>query len=79
MKLADQVSNMRSVVDDPPVDWDAAACRAYLEGATAVASACSGFSARLDALVLHHMARGEARYGAEEAQRPAIAGPTHGS
>ena len=67
VKLADQVSNMRSVVEDPPVDWDAATCLAYLEGAAAVARACRGVSARLDGLVKRHRARGEARYGKEGA------------
>jgi len=66
VKLADQVSNVRSVVDDPPVDWDADTCLAYLTGAAAVAAACRGVAPRLEALLALHHARGVAKYrGAE--------------
>jgi GTP diphosphokinase / guanosine-3',5'-bis(diphosphate) 3'-diphosphatase len=62
VKLADQVSNMKSVVEDPPVDWDPGTCLAYLAGAAAVAAACRGVSARLDALVAVYGSRGSAKY-----------------
>lgn len=62
VKLADQLSNVRSVVDDPPLDWDAATCLAYLEGAAAVAAACRGAAPRLGELLDRHHARGVAQY-----------------
>ena len=63
VKLADQVSNMRSVIEDPPVDWDAGDCLAYLSGAAAVAAACGGVSERLEELAAHYAGHGNARYG----------------
>jgi GTP diphosphokinase / guanosine-3',5'-bis(diphosphate) 3'-diphosphatase len=73
VKLADQVSNMKSVVEDPPVDWDAGDCLAYLSGAAAVAAACGGVSSRLDELTAHYGARGHARYGHTHAAGPTVA------
>jgi catechol 2,3-dioxygenase-like lactoylglutathione lyase family enzyme len=65
VKLADQVANLRSVVEDPPTDWSAADCLAYLDGAAAVAAACAGVSPRLADWARRHHARGIARYGGE--------------
>jgi catechol 2,3-dioxygenase-like lactoylglutathione lyase family enzyme len=64
VKLADQVANIRSVVEDPPVAWGAEDCLAYLDGAAVVAAACAGASPRLAAWARRHHARGIARYGA---------------
>jgi GTP diphosphokinase / guanosine-3',5'-bis(diphosphate) 3'-diphosphatase len=62
VKLADQVSNVRSVVDDPPLDWEGTKCLAYLAGAAEVAAACGGVAPRLLALLALHHARGMAKY-----------------
>lgn len=64
VKLADQVANIRSVAEDPPLAWGTEDCRAYLDGASAVAAACGDVSERLSAWARRHHARGVARYGA---------------
>ena len=40
VKVADQLSNIRSVKEDPPVDWDTLNCMQYMEGAMLVVMAC---------------------------------------
>jgi hypothetical protein len=66
VKLADQLANIRSVVEDPPIAWSAGDCLAYLDGAAVVAAACAGVSPRLAAWAVRHHARGVARYRADE-------------
>lgn len=51
IKLADQISNIRSVLLDPPSDWNENKSAAYIEGAYEVGRACGGVSAHLDALL----------------------------
>lgn len=63
VKLADQLSNARSVIDDPPIAWDPATCLAYLEGAARIAEACRGAAPRLGELMDRHRRRGMAKYG----------------
>jgi GTP diphosphokinase / guanosine-3',5'-bis(diphosphate) 3'-diphosphatase len=65
VKLADQVANIRSVVEDPPIAWSAEDCLAYLDGAAAVAAACAEVSPRLADWARRHHERGIARYGGE--------------
>lgn len=48
IKLCDQISNVRSVVNDPPLDWDNDKCLIYLDGAQKVAEVCYGISEYLD-------------------------------
>ena len=48
VKLADQYSNVRSVLSDPPLDWDDAKCRQYVQGAAAIARVCGGVAPWLD-------------------------------
>jgi (p)ppGpp synthase/HD superfamily hydrolase len=48
VKLCDQISNVRSVVLDPPVSWDAAKSLAYVDGAKVIAEVCKGQSPLLD-------------------------------
>jgi len=49
VKLCDQISNVRSVLLDPPlVDWDNQKSLAYVEGAKRIADVCQGQSAFLD-------------------------------
>ena len=48
VKLADQISNVRCCTLDPPVKWDAAKIRHYIEGARRIALVCRGISNYLD-------------------------------
>ncbi len=50
VKLCDQISNVRSVINDPPLDWDNKKCLAYIEGAKKITDVCYGISDYLDAL-----------------------------
>lgn len=47
VKIADQISNIRSV-GDPPVNWNKAKCREYIEGAFLVTKECRGIDDFLD-------------------------------
>ena len=51
IKLADQISNIRSVRLDPPIAWDQAKSHSYIDGALLVGRACAGSSDRLDAIL----------------------------
>ncbi|OGN03298.1 MAG: hypothetical protein A2655_00510 [Candidatus Yanofskybacteria bacterium RIFCSPHIGHO2_01_FULL_43_42] len=44
VKLADQISNVRSVVVDPPIRWDAQKCLDYVRGAEMIAWECKDAS-----------------------------------
>ena len=44
VKLADQISNVRSVATDPPIDWNVEKCRQYIDGAKLIAEQCVGIS-----------------------------------
>lgn len=55
VKLADQVSNVRSVLFDPPTDWSQEKSNAYVRGALLVGRACADVSPRLDALLQHYV------------------------
>jgi len=48
VKLCDQISNVQSVLVDPPTEWDSAKSLAYVTGAKAIADKCKGLSAFLD-------------------------------
>ncbi|MBI4158536.1 MAG: HD domain-containing protein [Candidatus Yanofskybacteria bacterium] len=47
VKLADQISNVRSVAVDPPAKWDSKKCLDYVNGAELVAWECKDASSRL--------------------------------
>lgn len=49
MKIADQISNVRSLID-PTIEMTMDEYAEYVEGAMAIASECKGVSAMLDAL-----------------------------
>lgn len=51
VKLADQISNIRSVLFDPPIDWRLEKSQQYIQGALTVGRACSGVSLRLDGIL----------------------------
>lgn len=59
IKLADQISNIRSVILDPPVDWSQSKSRDYINGALFVGRACVGASLRLDHLLESYAAAGQ--------------------
>lgn len=48
IKLSDQISNVRSVWYDPPLDWDSKKSLTYIEGAKKIALICEGLSTFLD-------------------------------
>jgi len=47
VKIADQISNVRSVAVDPPVKWDSKKCLDYANGAELVVWECKDASGRL--------------------------------
>jgi GTP diphosphokinase / guanosine-3',5'-bis(diphosphate) 3'-diphosphatase len=49
VKIADKTSNLRSIVKSPPLGWDAARRREYLEWAKLVVAGCRGVNPRLEA------------------------------
>jgi (p)ppGpp synthase/HD superfamily hydrolase len=49
LKLADKTSNLRSMVESPPVDWDPARCEAYLSWAIMVAAGLRGVNPTIEA------------------------------
>lgn len=48
IKLADQISNVRSIAIDPPTEWGRQKCIDYIVGAKLVARQCQGISGFLD-------------------------------
>lgn len=50
VKIADQISNLRSVAIDPPVKWTEEKCKCYIAGAHLIAIECGGVSPLLDSL-----------------------------
>jgi len=58
LKLADKVSNVRGVNDDPPADWSADELRSYVEWAVSVVDAgCRGIDEGLEAAFDSEVAR----------------------
>ena len=49
LKLADKTSNLRSIVSDPPADWDLERKRDYLAWSEEVVAGCRGVNAQLEA------------------------------
>lgn len=49
IKLADKISNLRTLRDSPPAGWSEARLRAYVDWARQVAAGCMGLNAYLDA------------------------------
>ncbi len=63
IKICDQLSNVRRVVNDPPVDWDAATNLQYIEGAREVTNICRGLCPPLDQLFDAVYEQGCVKYG----------------
>lgn len=49
IKIADKMSNVRSIIESPPVDWDTTRRREYFEWAAHVVTGCRGANVRLEA------------------------------
>jgi len=49
IKIADKTSNLRSIIESPPVNWDTTRRREYFEWAAEVVEECRGADARLEA------------------------------
>ena len=49
IKIADKTSNLRSLAQSPPVDWDARRRREYVAWAAQVVAGCRGVNRRLEA------------------------------
>jgi guanosine-3',5'-bis(diphosphate) 3'-pyrophosphohydrolase len=56
IKLADQISNLRSVILDPPIDWSPEKAKEYIKGANIVGQACGDASARLTEILRYYFA-----------------------
>jgi (p)ppGpp synthase/HD superfamily hydrolase len=48
LKIADKTSNLHSILNSPPPDWDATRRRAYFDWAAQVVAGCRGVNARLE-------------------------------
>jgi (p)ppGpp synthase/HD superfamily hydrolase len=48
IKIADKISNIRSVLDSPPAGWDLHRCRNYIDWASRVVEGCRGVNQRLE-------------------------------
>lgn len=48
VKIADQISNVKSVYNDPPLDWDNEQCLKYAYGAEKIVQCCSGINELLE-------------------------------
>lgn len=48
VKHADGIVNLRSVTDDPPMEWDGKKCQEYIQGCWHVGQVCFGISPVLD-------------------------------
>lgn len=51
LRLADKISGLRELAEDPPAGWDVARRREWLQFATDVAAGCRGLNAALDLLL----------------------------
>jgi len=50
LKMADKISNLRSLATSPPADWDSARALEYVDWAERVVAGCRGLNAHLEQL-----------------------------
>lgn len=62
VKIADQLSNIISVYNDPPLDWDYHKCLEYIQGAKKIVDVCQGVNKYLEKEFLHHYQLGVEKY-----------------
>ena len=48
IKIADKTSNLRAILNSPPVNWNLARTRDYFEWASKVVSDCRGVNAKIE-------------------------------
>src|SRR2546430_1836601 len=48
LKMADKISNLRSLATSPPADWDTTRALDYVEWAEGVVAGCRGLNAKLE-------------------------------
>ncbi len=63
IKLCDQISNIRCVVSDPPIQWIPEKNRMYAIGAKQIADECKGISPALDAAFLKEYEKAVQQFG----------------
>ena len=63
LKLADKTSNLRALIDSPPVDWSAERLSDYVDWAEQVVKSCRGLNAVLEAGFDAAHAAAKARFG----------------
>ena len=63
IKIADKISNLRSILASPPIDWEPARQRAYYDWAARVVAGCRGVNAALEAEFDEAYRRGLAMLG----------------
>ncbi len=66
VKIADQTSNVKSVFEDPPLDWDEGESLTYIVGAKQIADVCAGLSSYLDARFANYYQAGLQKYEQQE-------------
>lgn len=62
IKMADKICNLRSVLMDPPADWDLKRCGEYFEWAGRVMAGLKGVNERLDRECDRVLQAGQAKY-----------------
>jgi GTP diphosphokinase / guanosine-3',5'-bis(diphosphate) 3'-diphosphatase len=50
LKIADKISNVRGIADDPPAGWSSTRRREYLQWTASVVEGCRGSNAALESL-----------------------------
>ena len=67
VKMADKISNLRSILDSPPPDWDDKRKTEYFNWAKKVVDGCRGVNAGLEAEFDNTYARGAQAFGIKAA------------
>jgi guanosine-3',5'-bis(diphosphate) 3'-pyrophosphohydrolase len=63
VKIADQTSNVRLVVTEPPLDWEPENNPQYIAGAKLIVDQCKGVSPMLENLFYKEYKKGAEKYG----------------
>ena len=64
VKIADKISNVSAIIDDPPTHWEPRRIREYLDWTERVVAGCRGSSAALEGRYDDVLAKARARYAA---------------
>lgn len=68
IKLCDQISNVYSVLVDPPLDWTSEKSLAYVMGAKTIADVCRGINSDLDEKFDNYYAQAIKKYKISEGE-----------